>query len=378
MLVDAHREFTYLLSFLQCASGKPLSQEDAQSLSEYLAGDHPGSLASVFSRSLATPDMMRSALKGQTAASELLARMEEKVKHGYIPPIEEIRDFFVRFEFALPTPYAMLQEDVMIGARHTPKDTIHDTTIHSVHGNTGGWVLELTVEGRGNYNYYRRQFQAEPSDLMLLSPDAFYEQSRARQADSWLSYWLYFPLEQRLVEWMQWPEIAPYIYQIKLAEAQFSLIKSLFETAFETQFLTGNQQQAYYLSVVEQVLIIASSTLDSTTLQSPDSRVHETMNTITRDLAHSHTIDELAARVNLSRAQLSALFKSLNNCSIVTWREERRIAKASELLAHSSMQVQEIATQVGYDDPLYFSRVYTRLVGCSPSQYRQKLQRVEA
>ena len=378
MLADTHREFAYLSSFLRCASGKPLSKEDAQSLSEYLAGNHPGSLAPVFSRSLSTPDMMRSALKGQSAASELLATMEEKIRNGYIPTNEEVRSFFVSFEFALPTPYAMLQEEVMIGARHTPKDTIHDTTIHSVHGNTGGWVLELTVKGKGNYNYYRREFQVEPSDLMLLSPDAFYEQSRARQADTWVNYWVYFPLEQRLVEWMQWPEIVPYIYRINLAETQYSLIKSLFETAFETQFLVGNQQQAYYLSVVEQVLITASSTLDSTTLPSSDSRVHETMNTITRDLAHSHTIDELAAMVNLSRAQLSALFKSLNNCSIVTWREERRIAKASELLAHSNLQVQEIAAQVGYDDPLYFSRVYTRLVGSNPSQYRKKLQRAEA
>jgi AraC-like DNA-binding protein len=36
------------------------------------------------------------------------------------------------------------------------------------------------------------------------------------------------------------------------------------------------------------------------------------------------------------------------------------------------LQIQEVAERVGYDDSLYFSRTFTRLVGCSPRQYRKR------
>ena len=49
-----------------------------------------------------------------------------------------------------------------------------------------------------------------------------------------------------------------------------------------------------------------------------------------------------------------------------------RINKAKELLKDSGYSIQEIGSLVGYDNQLYFSRMFKKQTGCSPSQYREK------
>ena len=46
--------------------------------------------------------------------------------------------------------------------------------------------------------------------------------------------------------------------------------------------------------------------------------------------------------------------------------------KARELLLDLDMPIGEVAAECGYDDPLYFSRVFRRTVGVSPSEYRRR------
>jgi len=54
--------------------------------------------------------------------------------------------------------------------------------------------------------------------------------------------------------------------------------------------------------------------------------------------------------------------------------EELRIRQASELLAHFDHKLQEVAAMTGYADPFSFSRAFKRVMGSSPSEYRQMAQ----
>ncbi|WP_369809177.1 helix-turn-helix domain-containing protein [Oceanicoccus sp. KOV_DT_Chl] len=72
--------------------------------------------------------------------------------------------------------------------------------------------------------------------------------------------------------------------------------------------------------------------------------------------------------------QDSLLFSSNKPASIIKWRDEKRIAYACQLLAHSNKPINTIADQVGYSDPLYFTRCFRRQMGSSPRQYRCSYQ----
>jgi YesN/AraC family two-component response regulator len=55
-----------------------------------------------------------------------------------------------------------------------------------------------------------------------------------------------------------------------------------------------------------------------------------------------------------------------------------RITKAQGLLAETTLDVGRIAALVGYDDPAYFSRVFTRRAGVAPTVFRQQQSRANS
>ena len=65
-------------------------------------------------------------------------------------------------------------------------------------------------------------------------------------------------------------------------------------------------------------------------------------------------------------------FKSIMKVPPMQYIVSLRIAAAKGYLENSNMSVAEIANAVGYDNPLYFSRLFRKHTGHSPSQYRKK------
>jgi AraC family transcriptional activator of pobA len=56
---------------------------------------------------------------------------------------------------------------------------------------------------------------------------------------------------------------------------------------------------------------------------------------------------------------------------------ERRIAlEARRQLLFSTLSVKQIGAELGYDDPAYFTRFLTRMLGVSPTRFRQQMSRV--
>lgn len=81
-------------------------------------------------------------------------------------------------------------------------------------------------------------------------------------------------------------------------------------------------------------------------------------------------VAELAAIVQMSASHLSALFREATGSGPGTFHTSLKMARARALLDTTTATVTEIATAVGYGDPLYFSRHFRRVHGVSPSAYR--------
>ncbi|HEU5139234.1 MAG TPA: response regulator transcription factor [Bacillales bacterium] len=90
-----------------------------------------------------------------------------------------------------------------------------------------------------------------------------------------------------------------------------------------------------------------------------DSRYHESI-----------TLEKVAVHVELSPYYFSKLFKEYNGSTFIEYLTEVRIRRAKTLLKSTRMSLKEICFEVGYHDPNYFSRVFKKSAGRSPSQYR--------
>ncbi|MFC0559153.1 response regulator transcription factor [Halalkalibacter alkalisediminis] len=84
------------------------------------------------------------------------------------------------------------------------------------------------------------------------------------------------------------------------------------------------------------------------------------------------TLDDTADFVGLSPFYFSKLFKDRFQMTFIDYLTQLRMDRAVELLNDQTMSLKEISAEIGYRDPNYFSRVYKKATGESPSAYRAK------
>lgn len=82
------------------------------------------------------------------------------------------------------------------------------------------------------------------------------------------------------------------------------------------------------------------------------------------------SLNSVAESINISANYLSALFSQKTGLSCVEYLTKKRMARARQLLRQTSKRSGEIAAEVGYRDPRYFSFVFKKTQGCTPSSYR--------
>lgn len=85
------------------------------------------------------------------------------------------------------------------------------------------------------------------------------------------------------------------------------------------------------------------------------------------------SLNEIASATGFSSGYISAVMSKEMGWSPIQYLNVYRIANACKLLRSTDMSIREIAAEVGYSDPLYFSRMFSKLKGCSPSKYRVSL-----
>ena len=90
-----------------------------------------------------------------------------------------------------------------------------------------------------------------------------------------------------------------------------------------------------------------------------------------KDNYRTATLEEAAAKVSLSPAYLSRVFKEKSGTSFSELMLKTRMEKACEMLADIHYKSYDIAYYVGYDNPKNFSRAFKAYYGQSPSEYRK-------
>jgi two-component system response regulator YesN len=86
------------------------------------------------------------------------------------------------------------------------------------------------------------------------------------------------------------------------------------------------------------------------------------------------SLNEAAGQVNLSPSHFSTVFSQETGQTFKEYLTEVRIKRAKELLRSTTLKSFEISYQIGYSDPHYFSYVFRKHTGLSPTEYRQQAQ----
>lgn len=98
------------------------------------------------------------------------------------------------------------------------------------------------------------------------------------------------------------------------------------------------------------------------------------MEIIRREYTKDLKLEEISQQVFLNPKYLSRMFKNETGINVTDYLVSVRIDKAKQLLRENmEIKVYEVAKLIGYGDSVYFNKIFKRLVGVTPLEYRNQL-----
>jgi len=125
--------------------------------------------------------------------------------------------------------------------------------------------------------------------------------------------------------------------------------------------------------VLERILGDGAGILENEQELVAPSTIRKIMDEIKEHYTENITLTGLAEKYAISVSYLSELLKEHLQLSFSEYISSKRIQKAKELLADESLSIEQIAEQTGYNDYFYFTKVFKKNTGISPSKYRKNL-----
>ena len=169
------------------------------------------------------------------------------------------------------------------------------------------------------------------------------------------------------------------VYTMSVDPHATQMVVSLFRECYESFLGSFVLQRMIYISQTLHHLLgtlFFNNRAFSPTLRT--SRFHnleETRNFLRQNLHSRLTLDEMAAHARLSKSHFIRLFKEQTGYSPVDYFIHLKMQHACMLLSVTRKTIREIAWEIGYDDPYYFSRIFKKVIGVSPRRYREEQSR---
>lgn len=245
----------------------------------------------------------------------------------------------------------------------------HDRPMHS-HENL--CELLLVYKGYGSYAVEGRLFPVQEGDIILANQDEPHEVLSASDAEIGTYCFAFYGL--RFAGLPQNYMIPPHSDPVCSSGAQFQFLSELCESAYRN-LDEGPAGMALAQCLSTAFLLIAKK-LKETSLKRDGREDMEISVRIRRFLDEHYTepltLTEIAAAFDCSESYVSHAFKRFAGYSPIQYAIRRRVGLAQTLLTSTDDTVTRIAASVGYDNPNYFTTIFTKIVGMSPLRYKKQ------
>lgn len=145
-------------------------------------------------------------------------------------------------------------------------------------------------------------------------------------------------------------------------------IKSEMNTVFDRLFCADNTFDEYIC--YHKIIKLLFSVSNETNQQLPQ-HIEQAMYYIKNNYNKKISVEDIAKESCLSASHLFAVFKQQLGISPISYLNNYRISIAAELLQGTTKSINQISTEVGINDPIYFSMIFKKHYQMSPSKYRE-------
>ena len=227
------------------------------------------------------------------------------------------------------------------------------------------YLIHIVESGRGRYRAAGREYELRAGNGFLVCPSQMVDYS-ADARDPWVYRWVGFngTDARRLVEACGLSAREPVFH----CEAPGELLRRLLDI-YEASGAAPHSRA----EMVGYLYLFLAKLME--TRGAPPAAaggkayIDAALTFIEQNYSRGITVGEIAANCGLSRSHLYRLFMSHVGQSPNGYLTRLRVDKAAALLRGNGLSVSEAAYSAGFSDPFYFSRVFRRVTGLSPSRF---------
>lgn len=235
------------------------------------------------------------------------------------------------------------------------------------------YLLIYCLDGGARLQMNGKKFRISAGDLVLV-PKGVPHSYETLKSNPWTIYWAHFDGEdaehfiahlQQKRDSQKYPVIRLGVHA-QLASAFGSLMESRQSTYDLNAFISASNQLRQILTYIAQLQPLEKQR------QSADSFDLDAIHSLMQTRLHEQLeLDTLAKQINLSKYHFVKRYKELTGTTPINHFIHLKIERACYLLDVTPKNVNEIAFSLGYEDAYYFSRIFKKIMGVSPSQYRK-------
>lgn len=234
------------------------------------------------------------------------------------------------------------------------------------------YVFIYCIDGRGSYEVGGNSYEVAANQYFIL-PAGVPHRYQADAENPWTIYWIHF--KGMLAPYYAADAIAPTSVNPGI-HSRISNRINMFEELFETLnsgYSIENIRYAmslfhHYLASLRYVHQYRSAGEKIDEGNVVEAAIHYMKENIERHM----TLQEVADFTGYSASHFSMLFKAKTGHSPLNYINLLKIQRACLLLDTTQMRMNQICHKLGMDDPYYFSRLFSKIMGMSPRAYRTK------
>lgn len=245
------------------------------------------------------------------------------------------------------------------------------------------YLFHYILDGKGSFFVDNQHYKLQRGQGFLIYPEiiTYYE---ADHSNPWHYVWVGFNglKAETYLEAAGFSRANPILTKRTGNKIDHYLL-TLVQTAEEYSHTryhyskTLHLQGLLYMTIAEMV---ANAEARQTVLANGDIQdvyVRKALELIRTNYSRPINVKMIAASLGLSRSYLTFLFKERLKIGPQAYLIQFRIERACDFLQNPLLSIGDVARSVGYQDPLAFSKIFKKVKGVSPSQYRQNLVRTE-
>ncbi|GAB3902634.1 AraC family transcriptional regulator [Mucilaginibacter boryungensis] len=229
------------------------------------------------------------------------------------------------------------------------------------------YILLYCIDGKGYIKLGKARHELIPNTYFII-PKGVSHHYMTSDTDPWSIFWIHFTGEHSEALCSRYfidqqPVVKSIPYDQQRIEL-FNLIYAILENSYNSRNMElTNIKLLQFLSsfIYHEEMYPAYYSTD---------QINHSINFMKKNLNKCFSINELASSLKYSVSHYSDLFKKKTGVPPMHYFNQLKIQESCQYLYFTNLTIKEIGFKVGFADPYYFSRMFKKLMGLSPVNYR--------